>query len=485
MNRLSAAVLLLSLAAWAEAPVAEDLRLTQGKSVVLDFDADIRQISTSDPTVVDAIAVSTKEVLLHAKGIGTGTVVIWSRKGDRAIYAVTVEQNLDPLRRLLKDTFPSEEIQVNGSRDAISLTGRVATKEMSERAMALATPFGKSVVNNLQLAPTPVEKQIVLKVRFAELNRRAAKQFGLNLVSTGLGNTVGAVSTGQFAPPRITSVSGGIPASIPGTSSEFTLTDALNVFAFRPDLNLTGLLKNLASQNLLQILAEPSIVTTNGREASFLVGGEFPIPVLQGGGNAGAVTVQFREFGIRLTFTPNVTNNDTIKLYVKPEVSTIDVNNAVSISGFLIPALATRRMETNVELGEAQSFVIAGLIDKRVQDTVNRVPGLANIPLLGQLFKSYDKTKNDSELVVIVTPEFTQAIRPGDPLPSPVMPIPFMEPVKPSDVGAEQSKNETKPNSVDAEPATKADAAPKPSHTPAAKAAKGYKGVPLLWRKKG
>ena len=136
-------------------------------------------------------------------------------------------------------------------------------------------------------------------------------------------------------------------------------------------------------EGVLQILAEPNLVTTNGKEASFLVGGEFPVPVLQGGGNAGAVTIQFREFGIRLTFNPVVTENGTIKMYVKPEVSTIDLANAVTVSGFLIPALATRRMETNVELGPGQSFVIGGLIDDRVQDSMSKIPGLASIPLLG------------------------------------------------------------------------------------------------------
>jgi pilus assembly protein CpaC len=486
MIKISVAALLLlfpaASAIFAEVPVAEDLRMTQGKSVVLDFDTDIRQISTSDPTVVDAIAVSTKEVLLHAKGIGTGTVVVWSRKGDRAIYAVTIEQNYDPLRRLLKDTFPSEEIQVNGSRDSLSLTGRVATKEISERATALATPFAKSVVNNLQLTPAPVDKQIMLRVKFAELNRRATKQFGFNLVSTGSGNTIGGLSTGQFSSARLTNLTGGIPANLQGASADFSLSDVLNVFAFRPDLNLTGFLKALQGENLLQILAEPTMVTTNGREASFLVGGEFPVPVLQGGGNAGAVTVQFREFGIRLTFTPNITANNTIKLAVRPEVSTIDINNAVTVSGFTIPALATRRMETNVELGEGQSFVIAGLIDNRVQETINRIPGLSNIPLVGQLFRSYDKSKSDSELVVIVTPEFTQAMQPGQPHPVPVMPVPFMTPLKPSDDASSQPKTQSKTQAAP-EADKKAAQSPKPAQA-RAKESKS-KGIPLLWRKKG
>jgi pilus assembly protein CpaC len=163
---------------------------------------------------------------------------------------------------------------------------------------------------------------------------------------------------------------------------------------------------------------------------------------LQGGGNAGAVTIQFREFGIRLTFNPVVTENGTIKMYVKPEVSTIDLSNAVTVSGFLIPALATRRMETNVELGPGQSFVIGGLIDDRVQESMSKVPGLASIPLLGAIFKSRDERKNRTELIVLVTPEVTKPLAAGEPAPIPVMPREFMAPVVPLEKGSTEPTRE-------------------------------------------
>jgi len=406
----------------------EELRLTVGKSIVLDYPGDIRQISTSDPAIVDAIAVSTREVLMHAKAVGSATVVVWARSGQRTIYSMTVEQNLEPLRRLLKETFPAETIQVQSSRDSLSLTGNVSTKEAADRAVSLATPFAKTIVNNLKVAAAPIDKQIMLRVKFAELNRNAAQAFGLNLISTGAAGTVGAATTGQFAPPTINQIGGG--------QNTFNVTDVLNVFAFRPDLNLGAFVRALQSEGVLQILAEPNLVTTSGKEASFLVGGEFPIPVLQGGGNAGAVTIQFREFGIRLTFNPTITENSTIKMYVKPEVSTIDIANAVTVSGFLIPALATRRMETNVELGEGQSFVIGGLIDDRVTSTMTKIPGLASIPLLGMLFKSREERKNHTELIVMVTPEVTRPLQPGDPDPTPVMPYEFLQPVAPKERSA-------------------------------------------------
>src|SRR5205823_1873642 len=246
-----------------------------------------------------------------------------------------------------------------------------------------ATPFSKMVVNNLQVAPPGVDKQILLRVKFAELDRNAASQFAVNVVSTGAGNTTGRITTGQFPAPSATDLG--------GAATKFTISDALNVFAFRPDLNLSTFLKALQTRSLLQILAEPNLVTTDTKEANFVVGGEFPIPVLQGGANSGAVTIQFREFGVRLTFLPQITENKTIRMHVKPEVSTLDFANALSFNGFTIPAIATRKMETNIELGEGQSFVIAGLLDNRVQESMSRIPGLSSLPILGNLFKSRDR----------------------------------------------------------------------------------------------
>jgi len=398
----------------------EDIRLTVGKSIVIDYPTDIGRISTSNPDIVDASPVTTREILLHGKAFGTVTLVVWSKSGQRNFYNITVEQNLDPLRKLLKDTFPNDAVHVESSRDSLALTGLVSTKDVADRAAALATPFAKTIVNNLQVVPI-TEKQVLLRVKFVELDRTATSQFAVNLVSTGATNTIGRVGTGQFPAPSPTQVGGG--------QNQFTITDALTIFAFRPDLNLAAFIKALQSRSLLQILAEPNLVTTNGKEASFLVGGEFPVPVLQGGGNAGAVTIMFREFGVRLTFNPQITPNHTIKLYVKPEVSTLDFSNAVSLNGFTIPALSSRKMETNIELGEGQTFIIAGLIDSRVTDAVSHVPGLANLPIIGNLFKSKDESKNRTELVVMVTPEITEPLQAGDVKAMPVMPREFLGPV--------------------------------------------------------
>ena len=410
----------------------EDIRLTVGKSIVIDYPTDISRISTSNPDIVDASPVTGREILVHGKAFGTVTLVVWSKAGQRNFYNITVEQNLEPLRKLLKDTFPKEDIHVQSSRESLSLTGRVTNKDVAEKATALSTPFGKTTVNNLQIISTGAEKQILLRVKFAELDRTASTQFGVNLISTGAANTVGGVTTGQFPAPSLPSVTGTPGSSVAQTAS-FTISQALNIFAFRNDLNLGAFIKALQSHNLLQILAEPNLVTTNGKEATFLVGGEFPIPVLQGGSNSGAVTIQFREFGVRLSFNPTITENNTISMHVKPEVSSIDLANSVSFNGFTIPALSTRKMETNIELGEGQSFVIGGLVDRRLTETVTKIPGLASIPILGNLFKTKETDRNNTELIVMVTPEVTMPLQPGEGK-TLVMPREFMlTPASPAD----------------------------------------------------
>ncbi len=406
---------------------AEDLKITIGKSIVIDYPTDVGRISTSNPEIVDAVAVSTREILLHAKGYGVSTVVIWAKTGQRSFYNISVEHNLEPIRKLIKETFPAENIHLQSAKESVSLIGEVSSKDVSDRAAALVASLSKAVVNNLYVTPLPVDKQIMLRVKFAEVNRNAAKQLGVNLFSTGALNTHGSVSTGQFNAPR--------PSAVGSAENGFSISDALNIFAFRPDLNLGATIKALQSEGVLQILAEPNLITSNGKEASFLVGGEFPVPVLQGGANAGAVTIQFREFGIRLTFNPQMTTHNTLKLHVKPEVSTIDLANAVTLSGFTIPALSTRRMETDIELGPGQSFVIGGLMDDRLTETMSKIPGLSSIPVLGVLFKSKEEKRAKTELIVMVTPEIVDPLNASDPKPSPVMPHEFLPPTaKPASV---------------------------------------------------
>ena len=440
---VAAAAVLCAPAAFGQA--AEDLRLTVGKSVVIDYPADIRQISTSNPEIIDASPVTTKEVLIHGKGLGNATLIVWSRAGDRTFYNVTVDLNLDPLRKIIKDTFPNETITEESTRDSIALNGRVSNKDVSDRAVALAATFGKTVVNNLQLAAAPVEKQILLRVRFAELDRQKEEQYGINWNAipggTMIGANTGGVGTGALSAQLQTGATfggaGGLGSAIapvlPSTGT-MNISQALNIFAFNPTLNLGLFIKALQSENILQILAEPNLVTTNGKEAYFLVGGEFPVPILQGGANSGAVTVQFREFGIRLRFTPTLTENATIKLHLAQEVSSLDPGHGVTVNGFSIPALSTRRAETEVELGEGQSFVVAGLLNNQETDAFSKLPVLSSLPILGNLFKNKDENKTRTELMLLVTPEITQPLRASDPKPEIAFPRQFLVRLDPSQI---------------------------------------------------
>jgi pilus assembly protein CpaC len=436
---------------------AEDLRMTVGKSVVIDYPSDIRQISTSNPEVVDASPVTTREILMHGKGLGSATMVVWSKTGQRTFYNVTVDLNLDPLRRLLKESFPNEDIHVTTSRDAMVLDGHVSTKEVADRALALAAGFSKIVINNLQVASLPAEKQILLRVKFAEIDRQKEVQYGVNLLAAPGNNPIG-VNSGSTAPSftgtaiipnGAATVSNGASTSAgtsagsssstsTGSNGTFTISQALNLFAFDPKLNIGAFIQALESENILQVLAQPNLVTTNGKEAEFLVGGQFPVPILQGGASAGAVTVQFKNFGINLKFTPNTTDHGTIKLHLTQEVSTLDPSHGVTLNGFSIPALSTRQTNTDVELGEGQTFVVAGLLSDQDTYNLSKVPFLSSLPILGNLFKTKTDNKQKTELIMLVTPEITEPLGPNDPKPSLYFPKEFLKRLEPSDAPQSQ-----------------------------------------------
>ena len=305
----------------------------------------------------------------------------------------------------------------------------------------MSVPFAKTVVPNLQIGvPALVEKQILLRVKFAALDRSKELQYGVNLLGmpglTNIGST-----TGQYSAPQLQGTQGIGPSP---ASNQTTISQALNLFALNPALNIGAFVKALQTENIAEILAEPTLVATNGKEAYFLVGGEIPIPVLQGGANSGAVTIQYREFGIKLIFTPLITENHTMKLHLKQEVSQLDFSNAVTISGFTIPALSTRRAETDVEMGEGQSFVIAGLVSNQETDTFSKIPILGSLPIFGALFKSRQETKSRTDLVVIVTPEITLPLNSTDTQPNVYMPKDFLVKLSPSDVVQPTSKSSKK-----------------------------------------
>ena len=381
--------------------------------MVLNSPHILKRVSVGDPAIASAVTISPTQVLLNGLNAGKTSLILWNELDQPTSYDLNVELDVLGLRDSMAQVFPNENIQVSQSGSSILLTGAVSAKEVAERAAALAQTQSKNVVSMLAVLQVSNGAQVLLQVRFAEVDRIAIQQLGINIFSTGAGNTPGAISTGQFTPPSAAEVTGRIPGGLPGFSTTFALGDLLNIFLFRPDLNLGVTIRALQQRNVLQILAEPNLLALNGREASFLAGGEFPFPVVQTGSGLNAVTITFKEFGVRLKFTPTFLSDGTIRLKVAPEVSALDFTNALTVSGFLIPALSTRRAETEIELRDGQSFAIAGLIDNRLTENASKVPGLGDIPIIGKLFKSRNVNKSTTELLVMVTPKLVKPLAPG------------------------------------------------------------------------
>jgi pilus assembly protein CpaC len=297
--------------------------------------------------------------------------------------------------------------------------------------MAIASAMGKPVDLLYVAVPAP-EAQILLKVRFASVDRSRSSQLGINLFSTGATNTYGTVSTQQFSPPIVSSTSSsGSSGGIGGKNGvTATLSNALNLFFFRPDLNLGATIQALEARGVVETLAEPNVLATNGKQASFLAGGEFPYPVIQGGNTGGttAITIQFREFGVRLNFIPTITPRGTIRLQVAPEVSALDPASGITLQGITVPGVSVRNVNTEVELAEGQSFAIGGLLDNRETETFNKIPFIGDIPILGKFFQSRNKSRTNTELMVIVTPLLVRPVPAGQQISVPNFPVPFLPP---------------------------------------------------------
>jgi pilus assembly protein CpaC len=377
------------------------LRVMVGKSLLINTMEPIKRISVTDPNVASATPITPTQILVHGRASGEVSLLIWDELERSRSFDLRVDVDVSAAAEEEHRVFPEEQISVTPSRAAIVLSGHVTTEDVAKRAGELASAYSKNVINVLTFGPVGAQ-EILLEVKFAEVDRAGMLQLGTNFFSTGAGNTVGTVTTGQFggfSPQSISQTQGQSP---PFTTTQ-TVSNVLNLFLFRPDIHFGAVIEALQNKNLLQILAEPNLIAVNGKKASFLAGGQFPFPIVQPGAGFTAVTISFKEFGVKLEFTPVIMPNGNIHLTVAPEVSTLDFANALTISGFTVPALSTRKAETEFELKDGQSFVIAGLIDNRVTDIWNKVPGLGDIPILGNFFKSKSAQKSNSELMVLCT----------------------------------------------------------------------------------
>jgi len=431
------------------APEIKRVSLTAGRSTVLTTDFDITRIAVTNPAVGDAVVVQPREILIDGKSAGTVSLIVWG-DGRRDQYDLVVEQGVTNLQQQLQALFPGEDIRVNASDEAIILSGQVSSNPVMLRAgeIAQATSSKVRVINMLQLPGGSESQQVILQVRFAEVNRRAMTELGSSFFTGGTGykDYIGRSTTQQFPAPNFNNLKSTAANGQVDVSGELTFSDFLNLFVLNTKYNVGALIKALQSTGFFQSLAEPNLIAYNGQEASFLAGGEIPVPVVQG--NTNSVSVQFKEFGIRLTFTPTIAG-DVIRLKVRPEVSTLDFGNGITLSGFRIPALSTRRAETDVELRDGQSFVIAGLLDNVTQDTNQAVPGLSRLPIIGNLFKSKSERAERTELMVLITPRLVRPLDPDEVPPLPTRPREFL----PAPVGDIGSQLEGGGGTVDAPPA--------------------------------
>jgi pilus assembly protein CpaC len=381
------------------------LSVMVGKALIIDSEADIVRVAVASPTLAETVGVNPREILVNGLLPGETSLVIWEVGGARLVYDLTVRSSsarLDAVRQQIATEVGGQNVTVDFENDTAFLRGAVKDMVTAERAATIAGTLGK-VVNLLYVDTPPVQGQILLKLRFLNVERTASHQLGVNLLS----------STGQLTGSTL--------------SGQFTLGDVINLLLSRKDFNLSATLTALETSNLVEILAEPNLLAIDGQPASFIAGGEFPYPTVQGGAVAGAVTISFREFGVKLKFLPTITPRGSIRLHVLPEVSSLDFANGLAFQGFNVPAMLTRRVETEVELESGQSFAIAGLLDQRMTETLIKVPGISAVPILGKLFQSRTRTPTNSELLIIITPELVRPIPAGQPLPDLTRPKEFMK----------------------------------------------------------
>jgi len=406
-------------------PAFERVALTAGRSTVVTSTFDISRIAVTNPAIADATVVAPREILVDGKAPGTVSLIVWG-PNQRVQYDVVVDPGVSPLQQQLQALFPGEDINVTTNDEAVTLSGRVSSNAIMLRAgeIAQATSAKFKVINLLQLPGGSESQQVMLQVRFAEVNRSALTQLGVGLFTgpAGYKDWVGRSTTQQFTAPDFKGSLGPVPPG--GTPGELVFSDFLNLFLFNTKYDIGALIRALQSRGFFQSLAEPNLIAYNGQEASFLAGGEFPVPVVQGA--TGTVTILFKEFGVRLNFRPTIAG-DTIRLKVRPEVSSLDFNNGITLSGFRIPALTTRRAETDVELRDGQSFAIAGLLDNVSQTDASAVPVLSKLPVIGPLFKSKSDRAERTELMVLITPRLVRPLDPDEVPPLPTLPGSFLK----------------------------------------------------------
>lgn len=385
----------------AVATEAQRLELGVGKSKVVDLTTSIKRASLANPEVADTVVLSPKQIYLTGKAVGVTTLTLWKDNGELfSVFDIAVTPDLSQLREQLHKILPDEQgILVTATHDHITLSGTASNLAHQSRALEIAEPYApKKVVNLLQVGGA---SQVMLEVRVAELERDLIRHMGMNLNGVGSGNNFGVSALNG-----VTSLTG--PGGLTDPVGQL-VTNAVNALVrFQTgSITWTSFIDALKEEDVIKVLAKPTLVAVSGQEAQFLSGGEFPFPIPQA---FGVITIQYKKFGVGLSFTPTVLTNNRISMAVSPEVSELDFNNSLQIQGFLVPSITTRRATTVIELADGQSFAIAGLLRDNMREQIQKFPFLGDIPVLGTLFKSSRFQKQQTELVIIVTPHFVKPI---------------------------------------------------------------------------
>jgi pilus assembly protein CpaC len=371
--------------------------VSKGASALLVNPVPIQRFSVGEPTIAEALVLSPTEVLINGKTLGTTTLFLWDNATTVRVYSVEVTADAPALQRYIRNAMPQEEIEVSASGNSVALNGAVKDPNSVARAIEIAKTSGATVIDNL-VAPPAV--QVLLQVRFAEVNRTVLKEFSTRLTQVNADE-----------------IDGDTPTSWRTTTSG---DGTISFFMSQPGSSIDALIQALKTKGDFRTLAEPNLMTLPGREAYFLAGGRFPFPTIQAGGGAttNAVTIVFEEFGVKLRFTPNITRSKAIRIKLEPEVSSLDFANGLVISGFEIPTILTRKATTEVELSEGQFLAIAGLLDNRMVDNLTKIPILGDIPILGSLFRSKSLQQSRTELLILITPKLVMASATATPLPT-------------------------------------------------------------------
>jgi pilus assembly protein CpaC len=391
------------------------LKLTVNKSTVITTTVPVKRVNIAQPDVADFNLIGPRNILVTAKKMGNTQLILWDENDRSQVIDVSVEFDLMEMNTQLKTMFPGSKIEVAVLNGAIALRGRVPNLQTAEQAIAVASPYAERVLNFLEVSGG---QQVMLQVRFAEVSRSATNAMGVNF-NYACGPFVGGSNIGQVNPSSRLPYTGLVGDTPPANGFPLdgatTVTPGVTVFGAGQigSFYFEYFLQALRQNNLLRILAEPNLVAMSGQEANFLAGGEYPIPVTQGGGDGGvAITIEYREFGVRLRFVPVVLGDGRIRLKVAPEVSDLDFTTAVRINGFVVPGLTSRKMETSIELVEGQTLAIAGLLNNTVTSSKDVTPLLGDLPVVGTLFRSVRYQRKETELVVLVTPRLVAGMNP-------------------------------------------------------------------------